>query len=565
MKERIRKYVLKNALDFGGSVNNKVVLGLVLRNNPDLKKDVPAVLKEIDSVIKDVQKLSPEEIKVELEKAAPELLTEKKEKAPEGPLKELPNAKKGKVVVRIAPSPSGPLHIGHAYGASLNYEYAKMYDGKLLLRIEDTNPENIYTKAYELIPEDVNWLTDNGVEKVIIQSERLKIYHEHAEKLVKQGNAYVCTCNADEWREKKNDGEACECQSVGSSEHETRYKKMFTEYAEGEAVLRLKTDIQHKNPAMRDFALMRVNEHIHPKTGKKERVWPLMVFSVAVDDHDYGVTHVLNGKDHTDNGKKETMILDCFKWKHPEYKHWGKINFTGMKISSSETRVKIEQNEYHGWDDPRLPFLPALRKRGYQPEAFRRFAVEVGLSLNDKTVSREEFWKMVNAFNKEIVEKEANRYFFADNQVKLTINGLEKKEVEIDLHPDSPDRGTRKLNVGNTVYIAQSDLKQLGEGYVHRLMDCCNFRFEGKRFEFVSEDYEEFKEAPDKGKIIHWVPTEDFVEVEVEMDDGRKLEGVGEEALKCAGEGSIVQLERRFFARVDKIDKDNVRLLYLHT
>jgi len=122
--------------------------------------------------------------------------------------------KKGKVVLRIAPSPSGALHVGHAYGASLNYEYAKMYNGKLILRIEDTNPENIYPKAYQLIEEDIKWLTNDNVAQVVIQSSRLKKYHDAAKELIKINKAYVCTCDADLWREKKSNAEACECRNI---------------------------------------------------------------------------------------------------------------------------------------------------------------------------------------------------------------------------------------------------------------------------------------------------------------------------------------------------------------
>src|SRR3989344_8605006 len=190
MKDIILKYALKNALDFNGKVNRNVILGLVLRDKPAHKKDVPTLLKEIERVISEVEMIPLPKIKQQLQKLAPELLQEKKEETEEGPLKALPNAVKGKVVVRIAPSPSGPLHIGHAYGASLNYEYAKMYGGKLILRIEDTNPENIYPDAYRLIEEDAKWLSDNGVVQVVVQSSRLGIYYDNAEKLVQLGKAY---------------------------------------------------------------------------------------------------------------------------------------------------------------------------------------------------------------------------------------------------------------------------------------------------------------------------------------------------------------------------------------
>lgn len=564
-KEVILKHALKNALDFSGKVNAKVVLGLTLRELPELKKEVPAVIKEIEKTIKEVEKLSPEEIKKQLQKMAPELLKEKKEKKPEGPLKPLKNAQKGRVVVRIAPSPSGALHIGHAYGASLNYEYAKMYQGKLILRIEDTNPENIYPQAYDLIKEDTQWLTGNKVAQVVIQSERLNIYYEPAEKLVKQGQAYVCTCNPDQWRKRKAEGQACPCRDLEVKEQQQRYWKMFKGYAEGEAVLKLKTDIQDKNPAMRDFSIMRINEFVHPLTKKKFRVWPLMIFSVAIDDHELGITHVLNGKDHADNAKKESIIMQYLDWKPPEYQHWGRINFLGFILSTSKTRLAIEQKEYTGWDDLKLPFLPALRRRGYQPEAFRRYALEIGLSLNDKTVSREEFWKNINAFNKEIIEPKANRYFFIDEPTEIKILGMKKKTVELELHPDFPGRGKRKLTAEEDFLISLQDYKKIGEGYLHRLMDCGNFELRENKFYYVSGSYDEYRNAKNKGQIIHWLPAnEDNLKVEVLMDNGTTVTGIGEENMTILQEGEIIQLERRYFARADKINKNKITFCYLH-
>ncbi len=559
MKETITKHVLHNAWQFGGTVNPKVVLGMVLREKPELRQNVPLVLNEIGLITKQVEKLPSEEIKKRLQVCAPELLQEKKEQ-PEGPLKPLPNAQQGKVVLRIAPSPSGPLHVGHAYGLSLNYEYAKMYGGKLFLRIEDTNPENIYAPAYQLIEEDAQWLTDGGIAKVIVQSSRLGTYYDYAEQLVEKGKAYVCTCNPDLWRSMKNEGKACACRSLAQKEQTLRYAQMFNSYAEGEAVLRLKTDIQHKNPAMRDFAIMRVNEHVHPKTGKTQRVWPLMVFSVAVDDHDFGVTHVLNGKDHMDNAAKERLIMDYFGWSHPEYRHWGRINFEGMPLSSSQMRIAIEQKEFQGWDDIRLPFLPALRKRGFQPGAFRRFAIEMGLSQNDKTVTREEFWKMMDAFNREIVEPMANRYFFVDKPVKVAIAGLPLKKETALLHPDFPERGTREFTISGNFFISKLDFQRLAEGLLHRLMDCCNFVVEENAFRYISDIYEDYKNSSHKGKIIHWVPVEKALKVEVVLDKGTVITGWGEEAVACLKEGTIIQFERRYFAR----SQGKNRFYYLH-
>lgn len=563
MKKTILPYILKNAYDFNGSVNEKAVLGLVLRAHPELKKDVPVVLKEINNLASEVSKLTPKEIKKQLQTISPKLLQKEKEEV-KGPLKPLPNAVKGKFVVRIAPSPSGALHIGHAYGAALNAGYAAMYDGEFILRIEDTNPENIYPDAYRLIQEDAQWLTNNKVSQVVIQSDRLGIYYDYAEKLVDQGDAYVCTCDADQGRELKNQSQVCPCRDLSKKEQLKRYAKMFSGYAEGEAVLRVKTDINHKNPAMRDFSIMRINEHVHPRTGKEQRVWPLMVFSVAIDDHELGITHVLNGKDHADNGKKEAMIMEMLHWKPPEYKHWGRINFDGFQLSTSKTRLKIEQGEYTGWDDIRLPFLPALRRRGYQPEAFKKFAAAIGLSLNDKTVSQEEFWKMINSFNGECIEADAKRYFAVIDPLGIKIKKAPSGIVEVPLHPNHPEKGKRKLPVKEEIYITEEDYNQLAQNKVHRLIDYCNFTAEKGKLSFHSKDYDSYRSSKDKGKIIHWLPVEETVNVEIKHPDGKTMIGKGEKILKKLPAGTIVQLERMFYARIDSVDKEKVILWYLH-
>ncbi len=580
MRTTVLKWVLKNVSEFG-KVNPKFILGMILKEKEELRKKVPEVIKEIEKVAAEVEKLSEDEIKKNLEKISPGLFKSGKEKVKDGEkkkgiegkrkkegrkkgLKELQGGKKGKVVVRIAPSPSGPLHIGHAYGASLNYEYAKMYSGKFIVRIEDTNPENIYPPAYKLIEDDAKWISDNHVDKIVVQSSRLGIYYGYAEKLVKSGKAYVCTCDIDKWRKMKAEGKACKCRKLNVKENLSRYNKMFNDYAEGEAVLKLKTKIDDKNPAMRDFSIMRINEQVHPKTGKEQRVWPLMVFSVTIDDHKLGMTHVLNGKDHADNARKESIIMEYLGWKPPIYKHWGRINFKGMKLSTSEIRRAIEQGEYTGWDDIRLMTLMALRKRGYQAGAFRRYAIEIGLSLNDKTVSREEFWKSVDSFNRGIVEPKANRYFFVDDPIKINIEKGSKKQVGIKLHPDFPKRGERRFKLGKKFYLAESDFKRLKEGKLHRLMDAFNFEVEKGKYKFISQPYEEYKNSKNKGIIIHWLPVEENLKVEVMMDDGRVVKGIGESGMKRLKEGTIIQGERRFFMRLDKKDKDKLTFWFLH-
>lgn len=557
LEESIKKYALQNAVQFNGKCNPGAVVGKILGEDPSLKKDMKTVSQKVQEIVKEVNLMGLDKQKDELENIDPSLLEKKKGEKKEG-LKDLKEAGKN-FKVRIAPSPSGPLHIGHAYGYSLNYEYAKKYNGKFVVRIEDTNPENIYDKAYELIEEDSNWLTENGVDEFYIQSSRLDIYYKYAEELVNLGKAYVCTCDADKWREDKNNGIACPCRDA--KDHKDKYKKLFKGYTDGEAVLRLKTDIQHRNPAMRDFAIMRINEHVHPKLGKKQRVWPLMVLSVAVDDHEMGITHVLNGKDHADNAKKESIIMDYLGWRPPIYQHWGRINFEGFSLSSSKTKIAIEQNEYDGWDDIRLPFLPALRRRGYQADAFRKFAVEIGLSQNDKKVEIEEFWKNINTLNRQIIEPDAHRYFFVQDPIEIVVKDAPQQELELDLHPDNKKKG-RKFKTGNAFFIQKEDFKDFENMETIRLMDCLNFMKKDDVLEFTSLDYETFKK--EGNNIIHWLPDENNVDVEILMPDNETVKGIGESNLSKLKIGDIIQFERFGFCRLDSVEKNVYKFWFTH-
>ena len=562
IKEIARKWALQNALKYDGKANMGAVIGKILSDHPELKAEMKAVSKDLQAVITEVNKLGVKKQEEELKKIAPELL-EEKPKAEKKELKDLPGAVAGKFVARMAPSPSGPLHIGHAYGVLINSEYARKYHGKFILRLEDTNPENIYEPAYKQIPEDAKWLTKDNIGEIAIQSDRLGLYYDVVEKLIGQGNAYVCTCDQDTFRDLIVAKKACPCRELPIKEHQARWAKMFGEYKPGEAVVRIKTDVQHPNPAMRDWPAMRINDHTHPRQGTKHRVWPLMNLSVAVDDHLMGVTYVMNGKEHADNAKRQKYIFDYMGWKRPAYKNWGRINFIGLEISKTKTKQKIEYGEYDGWDDIRLPFLPALRRRGYQPDAFIKFAIDMGVTLNDKTVTGEEFFKSLNSNNREVIEPTSNRYFFVNDPAEITVDGAPEQKVELDMHPDYPKRGKRKFNCTDKFYLSKEDIAKLKDGKLYRLMDCLNFKKKGEKYTFVSNEYEDYK---DKGEaIIHWLPvSKDLVNVEVLMEDKTTLKGLGESGMAKLKVGDIVQLERRFFARLDSKEGNLLKFWFTH-
>jgi glutamyl-tRNA synthetase len=305
--------------------------------------------------------------------------------------------------MRFAPSPSGPFHVGHALTASLSYLFVKKYGGKFYVRIEDTNPENIYSLAYDMIKKESKWLFGN-IAEIIIQSDRMKIYYDCAERLIKKKAAYVCTCSQEKFKEFVEKKKACPCRSLDVKENGERWKKMLDKngYAEGDAVLRFKSDMKDKNPAMRDFPLARINLTKHLRQENKYRVWPLMNLAVTADDIALKMTHIIRAKDHRDNAErqKKMYISLGLKSKLPWAGFLGRIKFTDMELSSTKMRKAIDAGEYSGWDDERLPTIAALMKKGYRPEAFWKFAERIGLSENDKVMDRNEFFKLLDSFNR---------------------------------------------------------------------------------------------------------------------------------------------------------------------
>jgi glutamyl-tRNA synthetase len=400
--KKIRAYALKNAIAYSGRANSGSVLSSLFNEGLE-KSEVKNVMPKINEIIKEISKLSLEEQEKEFEKLS-ELVSERKVR--EG-LPELPNAEKG-VIMRIAPSPSGPLHVMHAVVASYSYLYVKKYGGEFIVRIEDTNPENIYAPAYEMISEEVKWLF-KGEAKVYIQSDRMQIYYDYAEKLIKKNSAYVCTCSQEDFKNFSENKKDCPCRKKSVEKNLEDWKKMFDSkkgFAEGEAVLRFKTTgegMKNKNPAMRDFPLARINESEHPRQGKKYRVWPLMNLAVATDDIEMKMTHIIRGKDHRDNSERQKMIYSALgKEKNfPWCAFIGRTNFKEMALSTSQTRKDIEEKKYSGFDDPRLPFVASLKKRGYKPEAFWKMAEHIGISEVDKVISMKDFFDVLDKFNSE--------------------------------------------------------------------------------------------------------------------------------------------------------------------
>jgi glutamyl-tRNA synthetase len=396
LNKKTRAYALKNAVAHEGIAMQGPVISSLF--NEGLKKsDVGKYAKKISEIILEVNSLSPEEQEKEFKKLEKEV---SERPAREG-LEELPDVSKKGVVMRFAPSPSGPLHIGHALTFCLNILYVKKYGGKLYLRIEDTNPENIYPKAYKMLAEEAKWLS-SGKAEIVIQSDRMPLYYEYAGKLINKNSAYVCTCPADDFKKFAEEKKNCPCRKLNVKENLERWKKMIDKsgFVEGEAVLRFKSDMKHKNPAMRDFPLARINLTEHARQKKKYKVWPLMNLAVTVDDIELKMTHIIRGKDHRDNAERQKMIYEVLGKKFPWTAFLGKIHFKDMELSTTQMRKDIEAKKFKGWDDKRLPTIASLKKQGYKPTAFLKLSEQIGLAENDKVMSREEYFQLLDNFNK---------------------------------------------------------------------------------------------------------------------------------------------------------------------
>lgn len=395
--EIARAYALKNALSHEGKAQTGNVISSLFHEGLK-KEDVKKYAKEISNIVNGVNALSNEEQEKEFEKFK-ELTSERESR--EG-LPELPDAKEGKVIMRFRPAPSGPMHVGHIISNLASSLYIKKYGGKFYVIIDDTDPETAIPEAYENIKKDCDWIFGN-VYRYLNSSDRMDLYYKYAEDLIKKSAAYVCTCSPDDFRKCSAEKKDCPHRNYSAKENLEMWKKMLDKkgLGEGKAVLRFKSDMKHKNPAMRDFPLARINEKTHPLQKKKYRVWPLMNLAVAVDDMELKMTHIIRGKDHRDNAERQKMIFKIFKKKYPWAFFIGRIKFTDLILSKRKITAAIESGEFEGWEDEKLPTVASLRKRGYRPEAFEKFVEQRGLTEVDKVIDSGEFFRIIDNFNKD--------------------------------------------------------------------------------------------------------------------------------------------------------------------
>ena len=549
LRAAITKRALDNAIKHNGQAEKSAVISGTIGEHPELKRHAREITTLAVSVVDKINALTLEQQRELLEAIAPELLKKtSKQQHKKDYLPPLPNS--DHVVMRFAPNPNGPATLGSARGIVINSEYAKRYGGSFVLRFDDTDPQTKrpMLEAYDWYLEDCEWLGATP-DVVIKASDRIDTYYRYARQLIERGAAYVCTCSQQQFKELKDARLGCPDRARTPVENMQLWNEMLDgRFGEKEAVLRIKTDIAHKNPAVRDWIAFRIIDVMHPR-GITLRVWPMLDFESAIEDHTLGITHIIRGKDLRDSEQRQKFLYDHLGWSYPFTLHWGRISIHEYgKFSTSALKKQIEQGTYRGWDDPQLPTVKALRRRGFVAKALRQFILKLGVNESDISVSLENLY----AENKKLVDPVANRYFFVEDPEMMNLSNAPVKTARVPLHPSRPS-SFRRIRIGSEVCISARDLNFLS-GDTIRLKDLYNVRIVSNkplRAEYVGDDIV-------RGlKIIHWAPPDGPL-VEVLKPDGIDR-GIGEPGIETQL-GKVVQFERYGFARVDEVHRQGQRM-----
>ena len=555
LREILKKHALINALKYDGKANVKAVVGKALSENPALRKMVSEIFKIASDVVAEINAMSPTDQKSLAEVMGVSLVKEKPKKE-EHILPPLPNVQKySRVHVRFAPNPDSVIHLGNTRAALLSDEYAKMYRGIFTLRFEDTSPsvKPPIPEAYEVIREDLRWLGVDWHEEYI-QSERIPIYYEYAEKLISMGNAYVCTCLPEHFREKILSKRPCPCRELTPETHLKRWEGMLDgTIKKGGGVLRIKTDLHHPNPAIRDWPAMRIDTKPHPLQGKKYRVWPLYNFACGIDDHLMGITHILRGKEHEVNTQRQLYLYKYLGWEYPEAIHYGRLKIEGAVLSKSKIRQGIESGIYKDWSDPRLGTIAALRKRGFLPETIRRLILEVGVKPSEAMIS----WDNLEAINRKLLDPVTKRFVFVPDPVTIQILDLPKEFLaQIPLHPDHPEWGNiiHKISPSsNKIIVPLKDISSIKQSSIFRLMNLFNVKLlDHSRCVFFSESVSDVKSLGIP--IIQWLPKDAGTQLSVIMPDAQIKEGLVDQNILKESLPCTFQFYRFGFVKVYQED-----------
>jgi glutamyl-tRNA synthetase len=553
VRTRALRLALENAVAHSGAARVDPIVGRILATDPALRPQAAEVRDVVSEVVAEVLAIpGPELVDRLAGLGGPEATRTRESPSTGGDFPDLIGAVPGKVVLRLAPFPSGALHIGHGRMLFINQYYREKYGGKILLVFDDTvgsEEKRVETEFFGLIEQD---LEAAGVrpDAVYYKSDRIANFYPWARRVIDKGGAYVCTCPTELLRENRRRGVACAQRTQTHDETVEEWERMLANaYGPGEAVLRLRTDLEDPDPAFRDRVLLRISDIDHPRVGTKYRVWPMLEFSWAVDDIELGITHVLRGKDLMIEDRMQRYIWDLLGITGPPFAHWGILRVREAKVAKSKAYREVKSGLFDGWADPRTWSLRSLDRRGISMEAIRAFILSFGMSLSDIEVPAETLY----AENRKRIDATTVRRAFVADPVRVAVEGFPDglSSVVLSNHPDRPELGTRTVPTGPSFFLARKDLEGRA-GTEVRLKDLVNVELppeppspEGTlRARFTSR---ENKRIP----RLQWVGAEGAQPVDILGIEGEHSAGLGETTLADAHPGDILQFERVGFVRVE--------------
>lgn len=559
----VRKYALQNSLEYNGEGKSGSVLGRIMSERKDLRKLAKILKNYVEEEVERANSLAKENgteyIRELLTKENPDALIRKKQVRREG-LPELKNAEKGKVVLRFAPNPNGPLTIGHSRGVVINAKFAEEYEGKVILRFDDTDTKvkPPLLEAYKWIEEDYEWITGKKPDVVIRASDRMPIYLKYAEKMISEGFGFVCKCSSEEFKRLRESGQGSPYRERSIQENLDDWNRMISgEMDEGDAVVRVKTSLDIPNPALRDWPALRIQHSVHPCVGDKYKVWPLLDFQSAIEDYKQGITHIIRGKDLMDSTRKQKLLYEHFGWKYPETLYWGRVKvFEFGSFSTSGMKNSITLEEYSGWDDIRLPTIKSFKRRGFNSNSLNDFWIDLGLTQKDISISMQ----TIESFNIKKIDSTTPRRSFVRNPVELELNNLEMDSLILKIanHPENSVEGHREWEISNqnrTICIERIDLETN-----IRLKDFASIVIKNNKAIIEST------EIIDKRPIVHWLTKNNSREAILYVPDKEKIiihKGLIEK--DDILEDTVYQLERVGFVKIEKIPSDGpVEMVWLH-
>ncbi|QLY40499.1 glutamine--tRNA ligase/YqeY domain fusion protein [Hujiaoplasma nucleasis] len=375
---------------------------------------------------------------------------------------DLKSGKVNEIITRFPPEPSAYLHIGHARAIITNFELAKHFKGRTNLRFDDTNPSNEDQSFVDAIIKDIEWLGYHP-DKILYGSDYFDTNYQLAIKLIKKGLAYVCDLNPEQMREYRGTLTEAGRNSPYRERSIEENLKLFEEmkdgkYQDGEKTLRAKIDMASPNMNMRDPVVYRIMHHHHQNTGDKWCIYPMYDFAHPIQDAIEGVTHSLCSLEYDDHRVLYDWFVEKCEMEHiPHQYEFGRLNITNTIMSKRYLKALVESGKVHGFDDPRMPTLAGLKRRGFTKEAIRDFILSTGLSRVNSTVSSE---MLENAVRNDLNYK-VKRVHAILNPLKVTITNYPDDQVEwiddVDYNPDNENLGSRKIAFSKHLYIDRED------------------------------------------------------------------------------------------------------------